>query len=120
MQPSVHSATRTIEDRERLAARIGVPMPAIEAFCNRWQVQELALFGSVLRDDFGPDSDIDMLVRFRTQRTPGLFGIFDMEQELAELLGRRIDLVHRPAIEGSRNYIRRKAILESARVVYAA
>ena len=54
MQPSVHSATRAIEDRERLAARIGVPMSAIEASCERWQVQELALFGSVLRDDFGP------------------------------------------------------------------
>ncbi|MDE0123388.1 MAG: nucleotidyltransferase family protein [Bryobacterales bacterium] len=120
MQLPVDSTTRTIEDRERLAARIGVPMSTIEAFCDRWQLQELALFGSVLRDDFGPDSDIDILVRFRTQRTPGLFGFAEMERELAELLGRRVDLVHRPAIKGSRNYIRRKAILGSARIVYAA
>ena len=56
MQPSVHSVARALEDRERLAARIGVPMSAIEAFCNRWQVQELAIFGSVLRDDFGPST----------------------------------------------------------------
>ena len=120
MATSMKSATGSVEDRERLAARIGVPMNAIEAFCDRWQVEELALFGSVLRDDFGPDSDIDVLVRFRTERTPGLFRIAGMERELAELLARRVDLVHRAAIEESRNYIRRKAILESARVVYAA
>ena len=109
----------TVDDRERLAARIGVPMNAIKTFCDRWQVEELALFGSVLRNDFGPDSDIDVLVRFRTERTPGLFGIAGMERELAELLARRVDLVNRAVIDGSRNYIRRKAILESARVVYA-
>ena len=94
-------------------------MNAIKTFCDRWQVEELALFGSVLRNDFGPDSDIDVLVRFRSERTPGLFGIARMERELAELLARRVDLVTRAAIDGSRNYIRRRAILESARVVYA-
>ncbi len=120
MKTSMRSGTGAVEDREQLAARIGVPMSAIEAFCDRWQVGELALFGSVLRDDFGPDSDIDVLIRFKTERTPGLFGIAGMEQELADLLARKVDLVHRAAIEESRNYIRRKAILESARVVYAA
>ena len=116
----MRTGTRTVEDGERLASRIGVPMNAIEVFCDRWQVEELALFGSVLRDDFGPDSDIDILIRFNTERTPGLFGIAEMERELAELLARRVDLVTRAAIEESRNYIRRKAILESAQVVYAA
>ena len=120
MEASVRAATGAAQDRERLAARIGVPMSAIEAFCNRWQVGELALFGSVLRDDFGPDSDIDVLIRFKSGRTPGLFGIARMQRELADLLARRVDLVHRTAIEESRNYIRRKVILESARVVYAA
>ena len=119
-EASLNPVTRTVENRERLASRIGVPMNAIEAFCDRWQVEELALFGSVLCDDFGPDSDIDVLVRFKTERTPGLFGIAGMERELAELLARKVDLVNRAAIEESRNYIRRKAILESARVVYAA
>lgn len=103
-----------------LAARIGVPMSAIEAFCNRWEVRELALFGSVLRDDFRPSSDVDVLIRFKSKRTHGLSGTARMETELADLFARRVDLVHRAAIEGSRNYIRRKAILESARVVYAA
>ncbi|MDE2677202.1 MAG: nucleotidyltransferase [Gemmatimonadetes bacterium] len=108
-----------MEERERLAFRIGVPLNAIAAFCDRWQVKELALFGSVLREDFGADSDIDMLLRFKSERTPGLFGIARMEREMARLLARKVDLVNRAAIEQSRNYIRRKAILESARVVYA-
>ena len=118
MRASVRT-TGAARDRERLAARIGVSLSAIEAFCDRWQVGELALFGSVLRDDFGPDSDIDVLIRFRSERTPGLFGMAGMQQELADLFDRRVDLVSRAAIEESRNYIRRKAILESARVVYA-
>ena len=120
MKASGRPGPRIVEGRERLAARIGVPMGTIEAFCDRWEVEEIALFGSILRDDFGPGSDIDMLVRFKTERTPGLIGIAGMERELAELLARRVDLVNRRAIEESRNYIRRKAILESAQVVYAA
>ena len=116
MQPE----TMPVEDRKRLASRIGLPMNAIEAFCDRWQVEEIALFGSVLRDDFGRDSDIEILIRFKTERTPGLFGIAGMERELGGLLGRRVDLVTRAAIEESRNYIRRKAILESAQVIYPA
>lgn len=95
-------------------------MGAIRAFCDRWHVKELALFGSVLRDDFGPDSDIDVLIRFKAERAPGLAGVVGMERELTELLARRVDLINRAAVEDSRNYIRRKAILESARVVYAA
>ena len=120
MRASVRLATGAVRDRERLAARVGVPLSAIEAFCDRWQVGELALFGSVLRDDFGPDSDIDVMIRFRSERTPGLFGLAGMQQELADLFTRKVDLVSRAAIEESRNYIRRKAILESAQVVYAA
>lgn len=120
METFVQPGTRTFEDRERLASRIGVPMNVIESFCDRWQVEELALFGSVLRNDFGPDSDIDVLIRFKTEGTPSLFGIAEMERELVELLAHRVDLVNRAAIEESRNFIRRKAILESAQVVYAA
>ena len=116
MQPG----TKTVEDRERLASRMGLPTHAIEAFCNRWQVAELVLFGSVLRDDFGPESDIDILIRFRTENTPNLFAITEMEHQLGDLVGRRVDLVTRAAIETSRNYIRRNAILESAQVLYVA
>ena len=117
---SVPAATEEVHDREWLAARIGASMSAIKALCGRWQVEELALFGSALRDDFGPDSHIDFLVRFKAGRTPGLIVVAKMRRELAELCNRRVDLVHRPMIERSRNYIRRKRILESARVVYSA
>lgn len=120
MTASTQPCPRVVEDRERLAARISVPMGALEAFCDRWQVEEIALFGSILRDDFGPNSDIDILIRFKTEQALGLIGVAGMERELAELFTRRVDLVNRTAIEQSRNYIRRKAILESARVVYAA
>ncbi len=120
MEVSLRATTGEARYREQLAARIGVPLSAIEAFCNRWRLEELSLFGSVLRDDFGPDSDIDVLIRFKSERTPGLFGIASMQKELADLFARRVDLVSRAAIEGSRNYIRRKAILDTARVIYAA
>ena len=69
MEPSVRAAAGEIRERERLAAGIGVSMGAMEAFCDRWRVGELALFGSVLRDDFGPDSDIDVLIRVPNART---------------------------------------------------
>ena len=102
--------------------RVGINMPReeIAAFCARWQVSELALFGSVLRDDFDADSDVDVLVEFVPGCSPGLIGITRMESELSDLFLRDVDLVTRAAIEASRNYIRRNAILESAEVVYAA
>ncbi len=92
----------------------------IAAFCRRWQVVELALFGSALRDDFGPDSDIDLLVSFDPDARPTLFDVVRMQEELSRVLGRKVDLVTRRAVETSRNYIRRRAILGSAQVVYAA
>ena len=92
----------------------------IAAFCRRWQVVELALFGSALRDDFGPDSDIDLLVSFDPDARPTLFDVVRMQEELSQVLGRKVDLVTRRAVETSRNYIRRRAILGSAQVVYAA
>ncbi len=106
------------------AAILGTRIPAlpeeVAAFCKRWRVLEMALFGSVLRNDFGPQSDIDVLVRLAPGPTPGLFGLARMERELSELFGRRVDLVTRGAVENSRNPIRRQAILDSVRVVYAA
>ena len=92
----------------------------IAAFCKRRQVAELALFGSALRDDFGPDSDIDLLVRFKPEARHTFLDMTRMEDELSRILGRRVDLVERAAVEASRNYIRRKAILQSAETIYAA
>lgn len=98
---------------------IDIPLGAIRAFCKRWQIIELALFGSVLRDDFGPESDVDLLVQFEEEARHTLFDLDDMELELKEIFGRKVDLVSRRGVEASRNYIRRKAILNSARVIYA-
>jgi predicted nucleotidyltransferase len=97
-----------------------LPREALIAFCEKWRIVEFALFGSVLRDDFGPDSDVDVLVKFAPEAGHSLFDLVRMQNELKALLGREIDLVSRRGIEGSRNYLRRKAILESAEVVYAA
>ncbi len=99
---------------------IDFPRAGVRAFCERWGVTEFALFGSVLRDDFGPDSDIDIMIQFESNSTHGLFGVVRMERELTELFGRPVHLVTREGVVRSRNYIRRKAILESAPVVYAA
>lgn len=107
-------------DKAVVARGIHLPTERIAAFCERWGVAEVALFGSVLRDDFRPDSDVDVLVRFRHEAKPTLFSLVRMEAELAELVGRRVDLVEREAVEQSRNYIRREAILASAKVIHAA
>ena len=100
--------------------RVQLPTDEIRKFCRRWKVSELALFGSVLRDDFGPDSDVDVLVTFMPDARWTLLDEVGMEQELAELLGRPVDLVTRRAVEDSENWIRRAAILDTAEPIYVA
>jgi hypothetical protein len=89
-------------------------------YCRKWRIQELSVFGSALRPDFHPDSDIDVLVTFAPNAAWSLLDHIRMEAELSEILGRDVDLVSRRAIERSDNWLRRKAILESAEVIYAA
>ncbi len=103
-----------------MSPKIPLPKNAIAEFCERWRITELALFGSVLRDDFRPDSDIDVLVKFAPDAGHSLFDLVHMQDELRAMFGREVDLVERATIESSRNYLRRRAILESAEVVYAA
>ncbi len=102
------------------APAVPVPLGQISDFCRRWKIRELALFGSVLRDDFRPDSDIDVLVRFEPDDPWSLFDLGDMQAELSSIFGRKVDLVERAAVEQSRNWIRRRHILENHRVIYAA
>jgi hypothetical protein len=99
--------------------QIDLPMAEIEAFCQRWHITEFALFGSVLRDDFGPDSDIDVLVAFASD-SDLLADREKMRAELEELFGRPVDVVYRWIIAMDPNYLLRKSILRSARVIYAA
>ena len=101
-------------------AHIHIPRSRIDRFCHRWQVSELALFGSVVREDFGPDSDVDVLVQFQPQARHTLLDMARMEEELRQIFGRDVDLVERSAIEQSRNRFRRKAILQSAESVHDA
>lgn len=88
----------------------------IAAFCRRNQIRKLSLFGSVLRDDFGPDSDVDILVEFEPEAVVGLLKMVTLEQELTAIVGRRVDL--RTAQDLSRYF--RDAVLAEAVVEYAA
>ena len=97
--------------------QIPVPMEAIEAFCQKWQIIEFALFGSVLRDDFRPESDIDVLVTYAPDADRSLSDYLAIYDEIEALFGREVDVINRESIERSRNYIRRHEILSSARVV---
>lgn len=101
-------------------AEIEMPAAKLDAFCRRWKVTELALFGSALRDDFGPESDVDFLVSFAPDADWSLLDHVGMEQELSEIVGRKVDVATRRAVERSENWIRREAILGSAREIYAA
>lgn len=98
---------------------LSLPEQEIQVFCDRWQIIELALFGSILRDDFRPDSDIDILVTFSPQTDWSLLDHAKMQQELTNLLNRDVDLVSKRAIERSHNWIRRQEILNTAQVLYA-
>jgi hypothetical protein len=92
----------------------------ISGFCRRNRIRSLALFGSATREDFKPGSDVDVLVEFEEGARPDLFEMIDMEQELAALMGRPVDLLERSGVERSANYIRRKHILSTAEPVYVA
>ena len=100
--------------------KIEIPQDEIADFCRRWKVTELALFGSVLREEFGPESDVDVLVTFAPNPGWSIFDHLHMEEELEAVFGRKVDLVSRQAIEESHNPIRRKVILESAKVIYVS
>ena len=102
-----------------MKAHIDIPKEEVAAFCRRWQIKELALFGSALRDDFRPDSDVDVLVQFDPEARHTLFDMVFMQEELQQIFGREVDLVERAAVEQSRNYIRRRAILQSVQVIHA-
>ena len=99
---------------------VSIPADRLADFCRANGIRKLAVFGSALRDDFGPESDIDLLVEFGEETRHTLFDMVRMEGELKAILGREVDLVERADVERSRNYLRRKAILQSAETIYAA
>jgi predicted nucleotidyltransferase len=96
---------------------IDISEKLIGQFCLKWKVKELSLFGSVLRDDFRPDSDIDVLVSFAPGAPWSLFDLAQMQEELKGVFGREIDLVEKEAL---RNPFRKHEILNHKEIVYAA
>src|SRR5213592_3498298 len=98
--------------------RVEIPDHELSEFCRRWQITELALFGSALTDNFRPDSDLDLLVSFSPAAEWSLLDHVQMQRELEAITGRDVDLVSKRAIERSENWIRRDAILSSAESVY--
>ena len=99
-----------------MSARISINRDKIADFCRRYRIRKLALFGSVLRDDFRPDSDVDVLVEFQPDASAGFLRMAAMELELSQLLGRRVDL--RTPRELSRYF--RDTVIKTAEVQYAA
>jgi len=100
-----------------MSLRLEIPHEAIAEFCRRWRVKELAIFGSALREDFGAESDVDVLVELQPSHGLSLYDWVDMIEELQGIFGRKVDLV---AKGGLRNPFRRREILRTAEVVYAA
>ena len=98
---------------------VTIPRDEIAAFCQRWKIRELALFGSILRDDFGPDSDVDVLVTFDEDAGWGLFDHVQMQYELQAALRRGVDLISKRAVERSQNWLRRQEILDTAQVLFS-
>ena len=103
---------------QQLYERIQASPEKIEALCHQWQITELALFGSILRDDFHPDSDVDMLVTFAPDAKLSLLDLVELQHQFAALFGREVDLIERQTIEASPNWIRRNEILNTATVIY--
>lgn len=100
--------------------QVDMPIDKINTFCKKWQITEFAVFGSVIREDFTPSSDIDVLVTFDENTSYTLFDLINMNYELEDIVGRKVDLLTRYSVENSENYIRKKHILENAQVLYAA
>ncbi|MEN6611788.1 MAG: nucleotidyltransferase family protein [Methanoregulaceae archaeon] len=92
----------------------------IEEFCKKWNVRELLVFGSVARDDFRPESDIDLVVDFQPGSVHTLLHLARMEEELEQVFSRPVDLITRQALELSRNHIRKRSILTTMVPVYVA
>ena len=107
-------------DESAPTPRIEFSQEALGAFCRKWMITVLSFFGSVLRDDFGPDSDVDVLVTFAQGSHWTLLDLVRMETELSKLFGRKVDLVVRDSVERSKNPRRRREILTTAQQVYAA
>ena len=103
----------------RALRRLGVRAEAVAAFCRSHRIVRLEFFGSVLGDEFGPSSDVDVLASYAPGQTPGLFDAADYEAELSAIFRRPVDLLTRASVERDPNAIRKRGILDNTQVIYA-
>jgi uncharacterized protein len=109
-----------MNDKLTVSSAVSIPKDKLGDFCRRWKVAGLSLFGSAIRDDFRPDSDVDLLVAFASGVVRGFDELLTMKEELEALFERPVDLVERRLVETSENYIRRKHILSHLVPLYMA
>ena len=103
-----------------MSLAIDIDREKIAEFCRKWRITEFSLFGSVLRDDFRPDSDVDVLVSFDPQARWTLLDLPEMKEQLEVILGRNVDLLTRRGVEQARNPLRKREILSSAEIIYGS
>ncbi len=103
-----------------MSLQVQIDRSQVETFCRKWKITELSFFGSAIRNDFRPDSDVDVLVSFASDEKWDLFDHMSMEEELAGIIGRKVDLLTRRSVERSENRIRRDSILSGSEPYYVA
>lgn len=107
---------KNIEDK--ITNRLKLSPQEIVEICQKWGIVEMALFGSILREDFRENSDIDFIIKFDLKARQGLLTISKIKYELEKLVGRKVDLIIKESIENSQNWIRRQEILSTAKIIY--
>jgi uncharacterized protein len=95
-----------------------LPSGLIDQFCRKWQIECLSVFGSIVRNELSPQSDIDFLVEFEPQVCYGFREILEAQDELSAIVGRFVDFVIKKSLERSANYVRKRNIFESARIIF--
>lgn len=114
----VLSAMLLLDQNPTIQTRLGLSSQDVATFCQQWDIAKMALFGSILRDDFRADSDIDLLITFAPDARQGLLTLAKIKHELESRLQRPIDLVPEASIQMSDNWIRQRDILSTAQTIY--
>lgn len=115
---SIIMVTYVAKKLEKIYHRLGISPSEIKEFCQKWKIKELAVFGSITRDDFNSESDIDLLITFFDHANIGFWKLDDLQTELETKVNRSVDIISKKAVEKSHNPIRRYNILANAQIIY--